>query len=365
MMVPAEPSARMSRLMPEAARLRPSLEAVRDALSADEANVMDRLFPDGSVGTRAIVGVGGQLEKVDVSVLERSLREHRERVVRAGLSGLEKVHEGGEDVELDAEEEAGLEVFLLLARPAIEFWNGHFFPPPPPWEPLEDERENIEMSADAVGRIQVQGHRSRRWAGTGFVVGEDVVMTNAHVADVFATSGQGGHWSFRRGMSSSINWADDPGADASTEVPVTEVIGVHDRFDLALLRIARSDDLPQPLLVAADPPGSFAGRSVYVLGYPAFDPRNGGEAQRLIFGDKYDVKRLQPGEVLRRSAEPGRFDHDCSTLGGNSGSCVVDLETHLVIGLHFQGKYLRHNQAVALWELADDPLLVDAGVLTG
>jgi V8-like Glu-specific endopeptidase len=54
--------------------------------------------------------------------------------------------------------------------------------------------------------------------------------------------------------------------------------------------------------------------------------------------------------------------HDASTLGGNSGSAVIDLETNQVIALHFGGAYLRYNQSVALWPLADDPLLVRAGV---
>jgi V8-like Glu-specific endopeptidase len=49
--------------------------------------------------------------------------------------------------------------------------------------------------------------------------------------------------------------------------------------------------------------------------------------------------------------------HDCSKLGGNSGSCVIDLETNQVIGLHFGGRYLGRNSAVALWELRDDRLL--------
>ena len=51
------------------------------------------------------------------------------------------------------------------------------------------------------------------------------------------------------------------------------------------------------------------------------------------------------------------FKHDCSTLGGNSGSSVIDLETNQVIGLHFGGRYLQGNSAVALWELTNDRLL--------
>jgi V8-like Glu-specific endopeptidase len=54
--------------------------------------------------------------------------------------------------------------------------------------------------------------------------------------------------------------------------------------------------------------------------------------------------------------------HDASTLGGNSGSCVVDLDTGQVLGLHFGGQYMHYNVAVALWRLVDDPLLARAGV---
>jgi V8-like Glu-specific endopeptidase len=57
--------------------------------------------------------------------------------------------------------------------------------------------------------------------------------------------------------------------------------------------------------------------------------------------------------------------HDASTLGGNSGSCVVDLDSNQVIGLHFAGRYMQYNEAVALWRLADDPLLARAGVNFG
>jgi V8-like Glu-specific endopeptidase len=35
--------------------------------------------------------------------------------------------------------------------------------------------------------------------------------------------------------------------------------------------------------------------------------------------------------------------HDSSTLGGNSGSAVIDTETGEVLALHFGGEYLRHS----------------------
>ena len=95
-----------------------------------------------------------------------------------------------------------------------------------------------------------------------------------------------------------------------------------------------------------------------MIGYPAWDGRrNDPEPMRRIFADIYNVKRLQPGEIS--GAAPASFEllHDCSTLGGNSGSPVVDLETHRVLGLHVGGRYLENSHAIPLWTLRADPLI--------
>ena len=57
-----------------------------------------------------------------------------------------------------------------------------------------------------------------------------------------------------------------------------------------------------------------------------------------------------------------RVTHDSSTLGGNSGSAVIDIETGTVVGLHFAGRYLEANYAVPTHELALDRRVVEAGV---
>ncbi len=81
-----------------------------------------------------------------------------------------------------------------------------------------------------------------------------------------------------------------------------------------------------------------------------------------IFSNIFDVKRLQPGTLLEYLQSESLVTHDCSTLGGNSGSCVIDLATRQVLGLHFSGRYGEANRAVALWDLREDPLLARAGV---
>jgi hypothetical protein len=218
-------------------------------------------------------------------------------------------------------------------------------------------------------------------------VAEDVVMTNCHVARVFSQSGPGGDWSFQPGLEAVLDFVEDPDAAAAIGGPpkgvrIDEVIGIHPALDLALLRIARppaTGSTARPLTLMAQDPGPIPGRNLYVIGYPAPDHRNDRAVLRAIFGDRYFVKRLQPGaamayppdaiirmEPCSTGTEPEDvIFHDASTLGGNSGSCVVDLDTGQVIGLHFAGQYMQYNEAVALWRLADDPLLVRAGVNFG
>ena len=63
-----------------------------------------------------------------------------------------------------------------------------------------------------------------------------------------------------------------------------------------------------------------------------------------IFGDVYDKKRLAPGQVTAVAAD--QLCHDCSTLGGNSGSVLLDFATGEAVGLHFAGRFLENNFAV-------------------
>jgi endonuclease G len=55
--------------------------------------------------------------------------------------------------------------------------------------------------------------------------------------------------------------------------------------------------------------------------------------------------------------------HDCSTLGGNSGSALLDIEAETVVGLHFGGEYLVANHAVPTAALAQDRRFADHGVI--
>lgn len=348
----------------------PNLDQLSESLSQDTGSILARAFPASGrlpAATEEVsFGIGpGVLGVTGVPEVEET---NRERWVSAGVRAVNKLKAEGESADLSGEELIGLEAIVHIeGRPAILVQDRHFFPPPAKWQFLEQEREKIEANCLRVGRIEVNGHPSYEWVGTGFLVAEGVIMTNRHVAQTFCKMGSRRRWNFEPGMTARIDYVEELGAQVSEEFALTKVIGVHEDFDLALFKVesvsSTGAKAPQPMTVSAKSPGDLVGRVVYCVGYPAWDGyRNDPETIRKIFSNIFDVKRLQPGEIMAYMDPQKQFMHDCSTLGGNSGSCVIDLESDHVIGLHFGGRYQQGNYAVALWELTNDPLIKKAKV---
>jgi endonuclease G len=224
---------------------------------------------------------------------------------------------------------------------------------------LEGHRGALQKVIPAVGRINLANHPGFSWNGTGWLVAKDIVVTNRHVANDFAAR-DGDGFRFITGIGGKqINAHLDLLEEylpLPTERPyrVLKVLHIDDQFDLALLRIAGATELGEP---QPDPVPLFAGaiepdRWVAAIGYPAYDSRiPEPELMDRIYGKVYDVKRLAPGRVT--SATAAEVQHDCSTLGGNSGSAVVDLATGSALALHYGGSFLLANYAVPAPVIAD------------
>ncbi len=313
------------------------------------------LPPPGALPDRAVV-----------PRVEQAAAAERQEILLDGTTGLRKVIEDRAD-ELTAREQVGLEAIIVLeGRPPLFIQGGDFLQTPAEWQVLNGHRDRIRASIARVGRVEVVGHPDYEWLGTGFLAGPDAIITNRHVAREFARA-DGKSWRFEPGISAKLDFNEEYGALQPVEFEITGIAGIHERYDLAVLKIAQTGGanqvLPDPLPVAAAQPGTVRDRQVYVIGYPAWDGRRNDPAyMRQIFSNIYDVKRLQPGVITSWTDGADIFMHDCSTLGGNSGSPVLDLETHQVMGLHFGGRYLSGNNAIPLWRLTDDELLRTSGV---
>jgi hypothetical protein len=193
-------------------------------------------------------------------------------------------------------------------------------------------------------------------------------MTNRHVVNDIATQNPSDatRWQLNKPLKPQINFKAEYEITQSLVFSfVDEEIRTHPKSDLGLLRVSKECKslagaaLPAPLKLASVPPDLDKEQYIYVVGYPATDNEGVIPKEVLddIFGGVFFVKRLAPGQIDSEFEKLSVFAHDSSTLGGNSGSCVIDLDTEMVVGLHYRGSYLKANYAVSLWKLKDDPLL--------
>lgn len=255
-------------------------------------------------------------------------------------------------------------------RPVIDVINGKFMVTHFLWTKLNNDdaiRTRLEAAMPSIGRIELPGHPRLPYGGTGFVVGRGLVMTNRHVAEIFSTGLGGRNLSFKTGLGAGIDFVREQGRPQGQVFTVKRVVMIHPFWDMAILEVD-GIDFNEGLALSLEDGREFEGREIAVVGYPAFDPRNPQAVQQNLFAGHYGVKRLQPGE-LHGSIKTASFQklvnaaaHDCSTLGGNSGSALIDLATGNVLALHFGGEYHARNYSVPSFELARDQRVVDAGV---
>lgn len=225
---------------------------------------------------------------------------------------------------------------------------------------LEATRVRYESRLASVGRVELSGHPRLQQAGTAWIVAENLVVTNAHVAAEFIAREQS-HLVFRRTlgdavMSACVDLREEyvnAGTPEEFEVGVDQVLYLADLADaqapdLALLRLSPGQgvSLPPPIPFVDVP--LDVGRDIAVVGFPAEDPVGVGSLAiaRRLFGGIYGVKRFSPGKIGSMPHGAWAFAHDATTLGGSSGSVVIDLETGGAVGVHFAGALERANYAV-------------------
>ena len=259
-------------------------------------------------------------------------------------------------------------IILPKERPVVDVVDGSYAAPAAPFAHLDQPaaRATIEAAIPAIGRIELPDHPSLPYGGTGFVVGDGLLMTNG-TSPSCSRSDSGA----RSSSSAPADGGDRLQARARPGrlllLRIVRVAMVHPFWDMALV-VADGLGAVPPLTLTVAEPGDLAEREVAVIGYPALDPRNNVELQQRIFGGVFNVKRMAPGRLreireIQSFGHPvGAVTHDSSTLGGSSGSAVVDIASGAVVALHFAGRYLDANFAVPAHELARDRRVFEAGV---
>jgi S1-C subfamily serine protease len=248
-------------------------------------------------------------------------------------SGRAKLRDGDKPT---SDEMAALELAIRLMRPAPLVQDGapaklsdQALQSFSSWAPFLAKAPSLTA---AVGRID--SLRMGRQIGTGFLVAPNLVVTNRHVLDALSF----GTMVLDKGQA-QILFGMEFGGFADTKA-ILRVAGVHDSADLSLLEIEPPDG--RAPLAFGD--GPTVGDQVVAVGYPANDPFRNPFFVPLLFGDKFGVQRAAPGEVSELG--PESVYHDCSTLGGNSGSPLVSMATGKVVGVHREGTFMFRNGAV-------------------
>ncbi|MEL6414533.1 MAG: DNA/RNA non-specific endonuclease [Pseudomonadota bacterium] len=291
-----------------------------------------------AVGNGKSVAPKAQLE---TPLSEKSLRE-----------SLETLSKGQGNAEAPPPTEAiimrhGYPILLVqdgtFETPELEVWKKRLSP----------HRKKINKAISSVGRVELNGHPQFNWLGTGWLLDENTIITNRHVAELFVES-RDGRPSIIDKISVSLDFAEEHERSQELISGVKEVIHLEpgNGVDLALLRtdaatIKRLNLVPIPVSRSLSDQQLIA-----TIGYPARDSRNNLSDQSRIFDDIYDVKRLAPGRVKQADASADTFTHICNTTGGNSGSVVIDINSGNAVGLHFAGR-----EGVANWAVRPAAIL--------
>lgn len=307
------------------------------------------------------------VRRLTPALRERIARRMADRSLPRGLldtlspAAFESVAAGGAPLESVTPTAALEAIVRLVGRPPLEVRNGKV-----ELEPLDEfpaDTKDLIVATNqwlsSVGRVEFVNF-DMTWGGTGWVAQRRcsslIVVTNRHVAALVARRTAGGRPVFMRSpggarYGAAIDFGEEVTSavgDTSRTLWVSGVEYLADDLDadVALLRIDAPSFDATPMELA--PREAVEGDRVALIGYPAYDSRNDAHAQARYFRDLYEVKRLAPGYVMQAIGGGSALTHDCTSLGGNSGSPLISLETRAVVGLHFAGVYGRGNSAVGV-----------------
>lgn len=218
------------------------------------------------------------------------------------------------------------------------------------WEArLRNAAPYLNRAIPAVGRIEMVGGRLD-WVGTGWLVDSTILVTNRHVAREFVEH-DGETLAFRPGahgsIRASVDFLRESSSAATALFDLKRILHIEEDPgpDVAFLRVkqvAGGQRLAKQIPLASNIQET---EDAAVIGYPAYDTRIPDfDLMQSIYGGEYNIKRLAPGAVT--AIDSKIISHNCTTLGGSSGSIVLDLKSGKALGLHFSGRFLRANYAV-------------------
>lgn len=296
---------------------------------------------------------------------------------------LQKVSRNAGAHEFSDLEYAGLEAIVqLTGRPAVGYKDGQVQMPNElgensVWRVLvATARKKINAVSGSVGRVEMtDASGDLRLLGTAWRLGNNLVVTNRHVAKYMVSDNTRAvaDWKLDSTKRMEINFGINAPGASPRKFSLSKICycAPEGEIDFAVLKLADGSAGMAPPTLTVDlgteslgnnegPGNGDRGERVYVVGHP-YGPA-GADSISKVFGNADGSKRWSPGYVTRIHDPDSLFEHDCSTLGGNSGSCVLAAGSHVVVGLHFGGLRVdnftgigRSNVAIAFSRLKNAP----------
>lgn len=384
---PASIEALARNFLPRMSAPAPPLESMAGAASGppdtSEAAVADRWARSRDFLLRFIRTEMGE-DTALLSLAEKTLADGREGMELIG-GHRDATTAGPTDLA------TGLEVIVETdgSRPAFLIRDDAIVPsssPPGIWTDLLTDvirQDAVESVLRAVGRIDIANDPLRRpYAGTGWLIAPDLLATNRHVAQLFVDFGAEGGPKINPARAPHVDFGHEFNGRGSVGArPLTDLVfcgakpiparGIdHSLLDLAVFRLgpAPASDRPPARLAIGRGAGLSAPQvQVFLAGYPGA-PRPDAlgsvtetdRVLRLLFGKLWGFKRLAPGEVMAPVLGPRTLLHDATTLGGNSGSLVMGLDTApAVTAIHYGGSWAANR---ANWSHPLSAILNEAGL---
>jgi hypothetical protein len=274
----------------------------------------------------------------------RDLHELVRRIHESGSRGLKLLREDNENTLIREPDTIGaLEAIIETdgSRPSFLIRNGEIDTASSPvgtWgNLLAADTASLRDAFNCVGRINNPAINVG-FAGTGFLIQENLILTNRHVLQAIADK-DGDDWKFRPKVNIDFGY-EYRGIASQGRRPLRRVlfcgaarIGFpidHNKLDLALIELAPAVQGEEPahvLSVDAAPDWHESNPSVYTIGYPG----SPGEQQyaptllEQLFQQTFGYKRCAPGVAKNSTIATAQWTtgHDSTTLGGNSGSLVL------------------------------------------
>lgn len=186
--------------------------------------------------------------------------------------------------------------------------------PPDDREPITTQSGETRNLGKAVARIRFVGDDGNLYVCTGFLISPDLFMTNHHCAQ------SDSEW-----RSTLVDFDFDTAATIPKTTRFKEFVLSDRGLDFAIFRLAVKPTNRSPLALSRAVP--VANQPLLIIEHP------GGESKQV---SKINC-RVSGVPLAGVTGNLTDFGHLCDTLGGSSGSEMLDPATKRVIGLHHLG----------------------------